>query len=433
MTKKIICILLTLGMAVSLPAAAANLEKSPYADVAESDWFFSYVSDLSRDGVIGGYPDGTFRPENPVTCGEALKLIFLAAGYGSQTPANGHWAGGYLNYALSKGIAGAEAVTDLDAPVSRLNIARIAATALCLSDSDGESPFSDISDPKVVSLYESGIVEGTEENGARLFYPDESIKRSEISAIIWRINNQSLAPKQIQCGVYWVDVLKDVPVNSYDPAGFYIKDGVMCYPSDKTQIGIDVSVHQGAIDWQKVKASGIDFAIIRVGYRGYTAGGVYPDDRFESNIRGALDAGIPVGVYFYSQAISVEEAAEEARFVLSRIQNYDITYPVVFDWEALSKKEARTWGISTETLSRCANTFCSLIQEAGYTPMIYFNKYVGYVKYDISKLLDYEFWFAEYSAYPTFYYDFHMWQYTSRGTVPGISGNVDMNIYLKQK
>jgi hypothetical protein len=143
MTKKIICILLTLGMAVSLPAAAANLEKSPYADVAESDWFFSYVSDLSRDGVIGGYPDGTFRPENPVTCGEALKLIFLAAGYGSQTPANGHWAGGYLNYALSKGIAGAEAVTDLDAPVSRLNIARIAATALCLSDSDGESPFSD--------------------------------------------------------------------------------------------------------------------------------------------------------------------------------------------------------------------------------------------------------------------------------------------------
>ena len=126
-----------------------------------------------------------------------------------------------------------------------------------------------------------------------------------------------------------------------------------------------------------------------------------------------------------------EEAEEEARFVLDKIRGYALTGPVVFDWEALGKSEARTYGLDTDTLCRCALAFCELVEEAGYTPMIYLTSYAGYVKYDLSRVMDYPFWFAEYDkAAPTFYYHFQMWQYTSKGSVNGIQGNVDMNLWF---
>ena len=144
-----------------------------------------------------------------------------------------------------------------------------------------------------------------------------------------------------------------------------------------------------------------------------------------------MDAGLEVGVYFFSQAITVKEAEEEARFVLDKIRGYALTGPVVFDWEALGKSEARTYGLDTDTLCRCALAFCELVEEAGYTPMIYLTSYAGYVKYDLSRVMDYPFWFAEYDkAAPTFYYHFQMWQYTSKGSVDGIQGNVDMNLWF---
>ena len=184
---------------------------------------------------------------------------------------------------------------------------------------------------------------------------------------------------------------------------------------------------------KKVKASGIDFAIIRLGYRGYTEGSIYQDSNFESNIKEALDAGLEVGVYFFSQAITAKEAQEEADFVLSRLKGYDITFPVVFDWEALGKTSARTYGLDTDTLCECAVVFCDKVAAAGYTPMVYFTSYIGYIKYDLSRIMDYKFWFAQYSATPSFYYDYQMWQYTSRGKVDGISGDVDMNIYFSER
>ena len=202
-------------------------------------------------------------------------------------------------------------------------------------------------------------------------------------------------------------------------------------PDEWEVFGVDVSSYQGDIDWARVKADGVDFAILRVGGRGYTEGGLYADTKFEQNLQGALDAGLEVGVYFFSQAITVEEAEEEARFVLDKIRGYALTGPVVFDWEALGKSEARTYGLDTDTLCRCALAFCELVEEAGYTPMIYLTSYAGYVKYDLSRVMDYPFWFAEYDkAAPTFYYHFQMWQYTSKGSVDGIQGNVDMNLWF---
>ena len=120
--------------------------------------------------------------------------------------------------------------------------------------------------------------------------------------------------------------------------------------------------------------------------------------------------------------------------MLEKIKNYNITGPVVFDWEVIGTTSARTYGLSTKTLCAAANRFCEIIADAGYSPMIYFNTYAGYIKYDLSKIVQYPFWFAQYDvSAPTFYYDFDMWQYTDKGKVDGIKENVDVNLYFKEK
>ena len=194
--------------------------------------------------------------------------------------------------------------------------------------------------------------------------------------------------------------------------------------------GIDVSYYQGQIDWEKVKASGIEFAMIRLGYRGYGQEGKLVEDKMAfKNLEGALDAGLQVGVYFFSQAITVDEALEEAEFVLQRIKVYDITMPVVFDWEYISE-EARTAKMDRRTLTDCYKAFCDKIAGAGYTPMAYFNTYLSRQLMYLHELEDYPFWLALYSDRMTFPYRFEMWQYTDSGRVPGIEGNVDINLYF---
>ena len=194
--------------------------------------------------------------------------------------------------------------------------------------------------------------------------------------------------------------------------------------------GIDVSEHQYDIDWQKVAADGIDFAIIRTGYRGYTSGGLYEDKYFRQNMEGALKAGLQVGVYFFSQATSRREAREEAAYVLEQIKDYNVTLPVVFDMEILSE-DYRTYNMSRRTLYGATRAFCEDVKAAGYEPMIYMTQYLGYQKYTLRELTDYGFWFAEYYVdYPSFVYDIDMWQYSDTGSVAGVSGNVDMDVLM---
>ena len=205
-----------------------------------------------------------------------------------------------------------------------------------------------------------------------------------------------------------------------------------CLKAD-TVPGIDVSYYQGEIDWRKVKESGIQFAIIRLGYRGYGEEGKLAEDKMAfENLEGAIKAGLDVGVYFFSQAITVEEALEEADFVLERIKKYDLTMPVVYDWEYISE-EARTAKMDRRTLTECYKAFCGRIAEAGYTPMPYFNTYQSRSLMVLSELEDYPFWLALYSDRMTFPYRIEMWQYTDSGKVPGIAGNVDINIYFTEE
>ncbi len=205
-----------------------------------------------------------------------------------------------------------------------------------------------------------------------------------------------------------------------------------CLKAD-TVPGIDVSYYQGEIDWKQVKEAGIRFAIIRLGYRGYGEEGKLVEDKNAfDNLEGALKAGLDVGVYFFSQAITVEEALEEADFVLERIKKYDLTMPVVYDWEYISE-EARTAKMDRRTLTDCYKAFCGKIAEAGYTPMPYFNTYQSRDLMILSELEDYPFWLALYSSRMTFPYRIEMWQYTDSGKVPGIEGNVDINMYFTEE
>lgn len=238
-------------------------------------------------------------------------------------------------------------------------------------------------------------------------------------------------PPTLQYRNHILPILENVPVNSYDAASFHKDENGFIRYQD-APLGIDVSSHQGEIDWQTVAESGIGFAMIRVGLRGYTKGGIMADAMFEQNIKGALAAGLDVGVYFFSQAINVWEAEEEAAYVIEQIKDYSLTYPVVFDWESVDNESARTNGVGSDEVTRCAGAFCDMIAEAGYTPMIYFNMDQGYLAYRLDRLSDYAFWLAEYHDSPAFYYQFVLWQYTHQGKVPGINGSVDLDLDLRE-
>lgn len=223
-------------------------------------------------------------------------------------------------------------------------------------------------------------------------------------------------------------LIPGLAVNSYDASKFYQQDGLIRYSGDTpAHVGVDVSSHQQDIDWQAVAAAGVEFAMIRVGYRGYTEGEIQPDAYFEQNIRLAQEAGLDVGVYFFSQAINADEALEEAQFVLDALEGHSLQYPVIFDWEDI-EAEARTDGMDSIILSGCAYAFCNAIEQAGYRAGVYFNQRQGYQEFDLLKLQDYIFWLAEYNPTPTFLYDFQIWQYANDGRIDGISTDVDLNL-----
>lgn len=220
--------------------------------------------------------------------------------------------------------------------------------------------------------------------------------------------------------------------NPYGPLDFQFQDRYLkCLRTD-TITGIDVSAHQQDINWEQVAASGVDFAMVRIGYRGYESGKMVIDPYAEANLVGAAAAGLDVGVYFFSQATNVEEAKEEVAFVLDAIKDYELTMPIVYDWETVSDEDARTHGMDKRTLTDCSLAFLQGIEEAGYKPMLYFNSYQGEHMLYLSELKDYEFWLAMYTHRMDFPYKVKMWQYTDKGRVKGISGNTDINVYFPE-
>ena len=233
-------------------------------------------------------------------------------------------------------------------------------------------------------------------------------------------------------GEIWITELDGVPVNTLNNDNFSADSNFKYYSENGKPAsieGIDVSSHTGDIDWQKVKDSGIDFAMIRIGGRGYgDSGQLYTDEKAIEFINGAKDAGLKVGGYFFSQAINDDEALEEADYVKKVLGDIELDFPVAYDWEIIKNETARTDTVSASQATKCARIFCDRIKELGYTPLIYSPSRELYFKYDLTQLADIDIWYCEYANVPTFYYQFSMWQYSESGTVDGIDGNVDLNI-----
>ena len=200
------------------------------------------------------------------------------------------------------------------------------------------------------------------------------------------------------------------------------------------RMGVDVSEHQGEIDWARVRRDGVDFAILRAGYRGYgEAGTLVADPRFRENLAGARAAGLDVGVYFFSQAVTPEEAEEEAEFLLGLLDGVApaaLALPVFFDWEDISHDTARTDGLDGETVTACAVAFARRIAAAGYTPGLYAYRYLAYFSYDLPALRDLPLWIGALGAESDFYYAHSFWQNAVAEGIDGISGAVDRDFWF---
>jgi GH25 family lysozyme M1 (1,4-beta-N-acetylmuramidase) len=191
---------------------------------------------------------------------------------------------------------------------------------------------------------------------------------------------------------------------------------------------VDVSSYQVDIDWAKAAADGVAFAIVRMGYRGYDTGKLVVDEFFDANMRGASDAGVRVGVYFFSQAVNEAEAVEEAEMALTGIAPYNVTFPIVFDIEEISGQKARTDALTAREVTDIAIAFCERVAAAGYTPMIYANPKWFVSRMELDRLEPYAKWLAQYYKTPAYPYAFSIWQFTSSGSVAGIKGNVDLDL-----
>ena len=261
--------------------------------------------------------------------------------------------------------------------------------------------------------------------------PDEPVEQTTAAATA--PTTEKVRVNDSELGEIWVDELPGVEKNTLQNDRFYEEGGFKRYSADGVTalVGIDVSESSGDIDWDRVKAAGVDFAMVRLGGRGYgEAGRLYTDNRAVEYIQKAQAAGIKVGGYFFSQAVSEEEAHEEMVECGKLLGGTRLDLPLVFDWEMITDDNARTDGVDGKQLTACARAFCDDVKKLGYQPMIYARSRDLYYKYDLTQLSDCLIWLREYNEVPTFRYGFAMWQYAEGSTLDGVEANVDLNLYF---
>ena len=228
------------------------------------------------------------------------------------------------------------------------------------------------------------------------------------------------------------DGLKELPLNDIDKSLFK-GDELKTYEDDKyySRLGVDVSAHNQEVDYEGLKDMGVEFVFIRLGYRGYSEGGLNLDTYFRHNYERAKEAGLEVGVYFFSQAINEHEAIEEALFVIEALKGLDLDLEVAYDLED-GHANGRIKDLSKEEKSRNALAFCAKIEELGYEPLIYSNLHWLENEYVLEDILNYPIWFAQYSDHPDMIYPFKMWQYSDSLTFNDERA-IDMNIRFEEK
>ena len=462
-----------LAAVLPLPmSGAARAADSSFTDVASGAWYAGAVSYVYDNGLMSGLSGSIFAPDLSMSRAMLATVLYRLAGSPAVTGQDGFtdteddaWYASAVLWAQQNGyVTGYSAQTfGTNDPVTREQMATIlwrycgSPEAGAASSYDDGEQISDWAVQAVDWASETEIISGKPGN---TFDPAGQATRAEAAMILTRYDQnkpepeppvetpeetpetpeetpgeeEALPPEESTEPDPEPDVVP-LPPNPYDSEAFVLNEnGFLTYEGNAASyIGIDVSSHQKLIDWDKVAAAGVEFALIRVGYRGYSVGSIVQDPYFTYSIENAARVGIDVGVYFFSQAVNEEEAIEEAYQTLAWIEDYELEYPVVFDWEYISDSSSRTYNMTYQEIIDCTKAFCQVIEEAGYQPMTYSNPYLISKGFDLSQLLDYPFWLAHYTtncAPTSFAYYYDMWQYSSTGRVDGIEGNVDLNICL---
>lgn len=229
----------------------------------------------------------------------------------------------------------------------------------------------------------------------------------------------------------WVSINPYIKKNSYDYTNLVSQNNVMKYYEGSrltSYLGVDISKAEGIVDFDMLKAAGVSFVMIRTGSRGYESGQLVADENFEANLNGALSAGLDVGLYFCSSAISKEEAQEEANMLLAQLGDRKITYPIAFQMSFADNDISRFDDLTAAQRTEITRGFLDVISAAGYRPMVYGDKEWLIKEIDISKLGDYDFWLSQPGDLPDYPYAFSIWQYSVTGNMDGISGIAHVNI-----
>ena len=427
------------ALALTLSAAPVRAAKTTYQDVDEGAWYAASVAFCQQHELMEGASSGSFEPDGLLTRGTLAEALYRLAG--SPAPEGEEEAPftdvgaehpnvAAIRWAKASGVVSGyeDGSFGPEDPITREQIAALLWNDRGREEPGASAPYTDRAE---VSDWAAGAVEwaygvrlmqGTPEGA---FLPQSNTSRAQGAAVIM---NYAQMYYGLRPG-YQLPAPSPVAANGYRGEAYALDDrGYLSYSAGPFTRGVDVSAHQKEVDWRRVAATGMDFAMVRAGYRGYTSGGIVKDAWFDANMRGALANGLQVGVYFFSQAITTAEAMEEALFVLQALNGQSLDYPLVYDWETISASGARTKGLSNTVLTDCAITFCTAVAQSGYIPMIYYNRPVGYQHYQLDRLTAYDVWFAQYADKPSMYYNYRIWQYSDSGSVPGVKGKVDMNI-----
>lgn len=231
----------------------------------------------------------------------------------------------------------------------------------------------------------------------------------------------------------WVMLNPFLAKNTYDYTRMEDKAGLKRYMENGKKIsyvGVDISKQNGDVNFTSVKAAGVDYVMIRLGGRGYGTGQITLDENFKKNIEGAVAAGLDIGVYFYSQAVSQDEAVEEVNFVVQNLEPYraQVRYPIAFDMEFVANDTARIDSLSKEDKTNIATSFLEGVKAAGYVPMLYGDKEWLIKEIDLARLQDYDVWLAQEEDLPDYPYQYTMWQYSTEGILNGVTGEANLNI-----
>lgn len=437
---------ITRQQAVTMIARAFGITGSStalsYSDAANvASYAQAPLAEMTARGYITDCPDGRFRPTEPITRAEIVNILnnmintlgqesTVYTGTVNGTLMINATEGAYLkdltvagDLILAPGVSGAVVLERVNVTGTIQNLSGVELTVVDIpgeTEEPGTSEHpSDPSTPVSPGIQPSEIYTPSPTTGQYITYSNQQIP--------------------IYAGV------EENQLSQGDFVWSTEHPGRLEYVGREfdTRFGIDVSAYQNrecvnnTIDWQAVRNDGVEFAMVRIGLRGYSTGGLNADAFYQQNIEGAMAAGIETGVYFFAQAITVEEAIEEAEFVLDLLEGHEINGPVAYDWE-MHDSTYRVYGTTPEMATACAIAFCRRIEEAGYDAMVYAGQYVSYIKYDQGALAPYLSWYPEYkstsstSLYPTLYYQMDYWQFSSSCPIAGIGDGtttkVDANI-----